>query len=238
MNDIGILIAGHGERGGNADNGVLLALRDRVATLVAAPVEAGVLSGEPSIDHALQALARGGCERILVYPFFMSDGYFVRTVVPERLARCGVSLPWRVLPPLGLDIMLPALIRRRALAETVSAGWRPAKTRLLIVGHGSSKSRASAEATRVAADNVAMIKQFKNVETAFLEEPPYIADRVGREHGPTVIAGFFSAEGLHARDDIPAAIAWTGARYTGPIGAEPEIAEFVASAIRRAIAGT
>ncbi|MEQ1615091.1 MAG: CbiX/SirB N-terminal domain-containing protein [Hyphomicrobiaceae bacterium] len=234
---IGVVIVGHGERGGNADNRVLLKLRDGVAAAIGlATVEAGVLNGEPTFEHALDALARAGCRELLIYPFFMSGGYFVRTAVPDRIARVGVPLPWHMLTPLGLDPALPTVIHRRALADAQLAGWIPSNTRLLLVGHGSTKSRASAEATDNAAVAVAAFGQFNVVETAFLEEPPFIVDRIGRDRGQTLVIGFFSAEGLHARDDIPEAIAGTDAHYSGPIGAEPAIVELAAAAIRNAIA--
>ncbi len=234
---IGVVIVGHGERGGNADNQVLLKLRDGVAAATGlTAVEAGVLNGEPTFEHALDALARAGCREILIYPFFMSGGYFVGTAVPDRIALVGLVLPWHMLPPLGLDPALPAVIHRRALAEAHAVGWIPSSTRLLLVGHGSAKSRASAEATEKAAVAVAAFGQFNVVETAFLEEPPFVADRTGRDRGQTLVIGFFSAEGLHARDDIPEAIAGTDAHYSGPIGADPAIAELAAAAVRNAIA--
>lgn len=233
---IGIVIVGHGERGGHADNQVLLMLRERVAAETGVPaVDAGVLNGEPTLNQALGALAQRGVSQILLYPFFMSDGYFVRTALPERIARSGVTLPWRILPPLGLDPAMPALIVARAIAEAYAAEWVPLLTRLLIVGHGSSKSRASAEATELVADAVRNSGEFHLVETAFLEEPPFIAERISGDQRHTVVVGFFSAEGLHARDDIPAALAGTHARYTGPIGADPAIAGIAASAIMDAI---
>lgn len=236
MNPIGVFIVGHGERGGNADNQVLLTLRDRVASeLVSTIVEAGVLNGDPGFEQALQELGRRGCHKVLLYPFFMSDGYFVRTALPERMERSGTAMTWRVLPPLGLDAAVPTLIIERALREAKVAGWAAPATRLLIVGHGSTKSRASAAATEAVAATVRTAQAFQAVETAFLEEPPFIAERIAGAARHTVVVGFFSAEGLHARDDIPAAIAGTDIRYTGPIGGEPAVAGIAALAIRLAI---
>lgn len=242
MTDVGdetaVLIVAHGERGGRADNRLLLSLRDAVAGRTGLrSLHAGVLNGAPSIEEALQALAAERPRRLLVYPFFMSDGYFTRTVVPQRIAAAGNGMPWQLLAPLGLDPALAALIEHRALAEATAAGWPPQRSRLLLVGHGSSKSDASARATRAAAAAVGKASKFAAVATAFLEEPPFLADALADDSDPTIVVGFLSGEGLHGRDDIPAAIsqARSALRYAGPIGAAAGVDALIAAAISAAL---
>jgi sirohydrochlorin ferrochelatase len=228
-----VVLAAHGERGGGRTNSALLshaAALSRSGRYRA--VAAGVLSGEPSLERALAAV-RPAEDEVLVYPVFMSDGYFVRQLLTQRIAAAGV--PTRVLAPLGLDPNLPPLMLREALAAAERASFAPHATRLLVAGHGS-RSRPSgpaALATRRAAQALSEQAAFADVEVAFLEESPVLPEVLGGRAMPTVVVGFFSGEGLHALEDVPAMIREIGAEavYTGPIGALPEIAEIIARAL-------
>jgi sirohydrochlorin ferrochelatase len=105
---------------------------------------------------------------------------------------------------------------------------------LLIVGHGSKIGPASAEATRVVAAAIERAGVFGRVETAFLEEAEFLEDALRRAAStPTIVSGFFSGDGLHAAEDVPEAIAETGASatYAGPIGRSDAVSEIVRGAI-------
>jgi sirohydrochlorin ferrochelatase len=71
------------------------------------------------------------------------------------------------------------------------------------------------------------------VTTAFLEEEPFLEDALRASPAPTIVAGFFFGDGMHAGDDVPEAIEETGANaiYTGPIGNSPAIAPLIAAAL-------
>jgi sirohydrochlorin ferrochelatase len=122
---------------------------------------------------------------------------------------------------------------REALAAAEANGLDPGQTRLLIAGHGSKLGPASATATRKAAARVAIARRFAIVATAFLEEEPFVEDALRGNPTPTVIAGFFFGDGLHAGDDIPEIIAEAGAHavYTGAIGNNPAVAPLIAAAL-------
>ena len=47
---------------------------------------------------------------------------------------------------------------------------------------------------------------FSAVTTAYLEEPPFLQDMMGRLDGPTVVVGMFASDGLHAGEDLPEAM--------------------------------
>lgn len=236
---IGLVLAAHGERGGEGANRSLVAHAEAAAGIAGiSAVAAGVLKGEPSIEHALAAIAAAGAEEILVYPYFMSDGYFVEKVLPQRIRDAGHPPPTRILPPLGLDQGLPALMLEAALTAAVSAGYDTAGSRLLIVGHGSQGSRASALATELMALKLASSGHFGEVAAAFLEEPPFVRESLEGTRPPTVVAGFFSGDGLHAAEDVPEAIAWAGAEavYCGAIGGHPGVTGLIGAAVERALA--
>lgn len=236
---IGLILAAHGERGGEAANRSLIAHAEAMAGMAGiAAVGAGVLKGEPTIEQALATVAAEGPEEILVYPYFMSDGYFVSKVLPQRIRDAGPVPPTRILPPLGLDPGLPALMIAAALGAASGAGFVAEASRLLIVGHGSQGSRASALATELLATRLAATGHFNEVSAAFLEEPPFVRDSLEGQRPPTVVAGFFSGDGLHAAQDVPEAIAWAGAEavYCGAIGGHPGVTGLISAAIERALA--
>lgn len=233
-----LVLAAHGERQVAEPNRLLAgharALGQRLAPM---PVACGVLNGEPDLQSALRSMAGSGVERLLVYPFFMAGGYFVEQVLPARIAESGVGLAPLILPPLGLDPGLDDLMMADALAAARDEGFKPEETRLLVTGHGSKFGPASAAATRAMADRLRARGRFGRVETAFLEEKPFIADALRRGDGPVVVSGFFASDGMHSSRDVPEAIAKTGARavYTGPVGAGEAVRDLVASAVAQAL---
>lgn len=234
----GLILAAHGERQVAEPNRLLAghaqALAGRLAPL---RVACGVLNGDPSLESALAAIAGKALARLLVYPFFMADGYFVEQVLPGRIADAGIGVEPLILPPLGLDPGIEALMLDDALAAAKAGGLAPAESALLVVGHGSKFGPASADATRRMADRLRARSRFAAVETAFLEEPPFIADALEGRSDPVVVSGFFASDGMHSSRDVPEAIAKTKAEavYTGPVGAKPEVRELVAAAVARAL---
>lgn len=231
-----VLVA-HGDRGGHAPNASLESQAAAVRAIVGADVFSGVLKGEPSLEQALSDAAATGAAKLVVYPLFMADGYFVKKV-RERIAAVDLSSEIVMTSPLGLDPALPDVLVKEALAISPSRGFEPARTRLLIVGHGSKLGPASATSTRKAAARAALARRFASVTTAFLEEEPFLDDALRAHAGPTIVAGFFFGDGMHGGDDVPEAIAEAGADaiYTGAIGNSPSVAPLIAAAVKSALA--
>ena len=238
-----VVIAAHGDRGGARED---RAMRATVAHLRTAgrfkAVTGGLLKGAPLIEDAVREAAASGVRRLLVYPLFMAKGYFVDRVLKGRLEALALSPAPELLPPLGADPALAELAKKRALACAEAHGLPPSECRLLVVGHGSKVGSASADATRALAARLAEESAFAAVEVALLEEAPFLAPalaRSGAEAEPswraTVVLGFFSGAGMHGGDDVPAAIAETGARavYTGAIGTDPDIPAIIARSLAR-----
>jgi sirohydrochlorin ferrochelatase len=237
---VAVVLASHGDRGGTARNDLLLSHVEAVRALTGfGLVTAGVLKGEPALEAALAEADASGAEEILVYPLFMADGYFTATVLPARIAAVGVKVATRILPPLGADPALADAMQADALAASRASDLAPAAARLLVVGHGSKYGPASAEATRVLADRIRRSAHFAAVETAFLEEPPLLQTALEATHAPTIVSGFFYGDGMHAEEDVPAAIAAAGAHavYAGPAGRSAQIPRLIAAALLSAHAG-
>jgi len=229
---IAVVLASHGDRGGSQPNAALRSQADAVTALTGLRVWTGVLKGDPTLEDALAEAATSGAARIAVYPLFMADGYFVQKV-RERIAAAGFENKAQLLTPLGLDPALPDLIVESATETAQHSGFEPELSRLLIVGHGSKLGPASASATRKVAARAALARRFASVATAFLEEDPFLDDALRASNAQTVVAGFFFGDGMHAGDDVPEAIAETGARaiYTGAIGNSPAVAPLIAAAL-------
>ncbi len=235
---IALVLAAHGDRGSIERNAVLRrhadALRGRGLFKA---VRHGVLNGEPALIDALREAGETGPSLVLIYPFFMSGGYFVRKVLPRRAAEAALCCRVRVLEPLGADPALPGLLVRRSLAAARGAGLEPETSRLVIAAHGSKLGRAPRQAAEAVADAVRAGAAFSEVTAAFIEESPFIADVLRAGPVPTVVAGLFSGEGMHGHDGLGAALAQAHAPcvYTRPIGGDPEIAALIEAAALRAM---
>lgn len=168
----------------------------------------------------------------LVYPHFMADGWFVRSETPRRLALAGIN-GVRLTAPLGLDPGLPALGAVVARETASAAGIDPATATLVVVGHGSGKSRAPALVTREFAKALAPAAGFAAVTVGFIEEPPFLADVL--PEGPAVCLPFFATGGEHVTDDIPQG--WRGqGPIAPPIGTTAGVAALIAATLRAAMA--
>lgn len=229
-----LVLAAHGDRGGSDPNRTL---RDHAESLKQSGrfrfVTWGVLKGEREIEVALEDADRAGPTQITVFPMFMSGGYFVNQVLSQRIKEAEINTPIVMLPPLGLHPDLPPLMFRRALDTAREAGFDPADTGLLVVGHGSKYGSASADATRHVAEAIRRLGGFARVDVAFLEEPPFLRSELLSPQPTRVVVGFFFGSGMHGADDVLMAIEETGARaiYARPIGADPEIPSLIISMI-------
>ena len=222
-----MLLAAHGETGGARDNLLLV----RVATQVAArlpdlPVTCGVLNGAPALEEALVALAG---RHLLVHPFFMSDGYFVRQALPKRLQESPVA-GWAMLTPLGLLPALPALIAGEIAAD---------RHEILIVSHGATKSDRSRLATEAFADALRRELPGRAIACCYLEEEPF-ADQAIAKLGPGAqLVSFFAGEGAHGRNDLTRLVIEAGKpdlAVTESVGALPGIADLIVAELRLALA--
>lgn len=203
-----LLIAAHGDCGGNGGNVLAneLARRIRQANRYG-QVMVGYMRSAPTIE---EAAARIGCGRIRLYPLFMSDGYYVRDAIPKRLGiHNGVDALGHAVTidqPLGLHPELPHQLLSAAAGAATGVGVSPAAASLLIVAHGSGNSPHSADVARQVAGCIAGEKIFGQVETAFLEEAPFFTETLARMPRPVFVLGLFAGGGMHADEDIHAAV--------------------------------
>jgi sirohydrochlorin cobaltochelatase len=233
----GLLLAAHGERNDGAVNAGMVRL---AATLrsrgVAAEVAIGFIKGQPSVDAAMRALR---CKHVLVYPLFLSAGYFTRVRLPQLL-ECSLGREHQrnvhILPPLGLAPALAGVIARRLLAAAWRSAIAPKEACVVLLAHGSTTDPAS----RIAAEKVAAKVQrpglFRNVRAALLEESPTLTEVVSHLSPPILVFGLFAGDGLHGGGDAPRLVeelGRTGVVFAGTLADLDGVADVVAASLAR-----
>lgn len=196
-------------------------------------VRSATLAAPGALDRAVD-----GLDAPLIFPFFMADGWFIRTALPDRLARAGARSP-HLLAPFGL---LPATLK--LCAETTAAaanarGWATGETTLILAAHGSGRSSRPRAAAELAARTIAGIQGFAAIRCGFIEQAPGIAEAALGAGDRAVCLPLFVARWGHVETDLPAALA--DAAFAGllldPIGTAPEVPAIIAGAIAAAVSG-
>ncbi|WP_029008497.1 CbiX/SirB N-terminal domain-containing protein [Azospirillum halopraeferens] len=164
-------------------------------------VEAAFALQPPAPAAALTRLPPGP---VAVMPLLTTGGYIAGSVLPRLLAEAGATgHAVDVLPPLGLDTEIPGLVAGLADAAITGAGLDPRTVAVLVAGHGSSRSDASARATRGVA--AALAGRYGETGTLFLSEAPTAdAWRTVTGRACVVVVPFFLSGGHHEDDDLPA----------------------------------
>jgi sirohydrochlorin cobaltochelatase len=231
-----LLIAAHGERRDGADNEgpkrlVAMLARERLADEIAF----GLIAGQPSIEAAIGQFRT---RRILVYPFMLAPGWFARVRLRQLVEAALAGRTAWFLDPLGVDPSLADTIAIRAADAARSSGITPARASLVLLTHGSGTDPASRNAAENVADRLRARGRFGGIGVAVLEGGPGFAATIASVRGPVLVVGLFAGEGLHGAGDVPSLIGGSpNAIFVGNVGGWPEIADLVAAAVRRAIAG-
>ncbi|MCW2879182.1 MAG: putative transrane protein [Sphaerisporangium sp.] len=197
-----LLLIGHGAHDdtGAAEFGRFVhRLRCRLDQVVADVSGGFVAKGRPSLSDSVASLVTRGHHRLVAVPLVLGDS----DDVPAAIARARVAHPILTCeygPALGASPQVLALMAERladALAEmprlaSVSvtgehgeAPWEPvspAETAVVLVGHGSSDTRANADVHRVSRlfwETHA--PELLTVETAYVADaPPSVAQGIER----------------------------------------------------------
>lgn len=233
-----VLLVAHGERREGATNaGVWRLVEELRGAGVASEVGAAFLSGEPPVA---QALAVHRDRRVLLYPLFLSDGYFSQVRLPELLEAAPKGRgSVETMPPLGLDPALTDLVRGIARRGAEQSGFAPRNSALMLLAHGSTKDAASRNATLALRDRIAGQGVFGKVLAAFLDEPPTLSEALSGHAGAAVVVGLFVGDGLHGGGDAPRLVAEMRSPqvvFAGNIGGDRGLAPLIATSVRERLA--
>src|SRR5262245_29749522 len=233
----GLLLAAHGERRTDADNaGVVRLARSLADKGVAAEIGFGFIKGSHPVNEAIGALVS---QDIVVYPLFLSDGYFARVALPQLVAQAKQRDGTRtisILPPLGLEPALADVIVDEAVAATHSLTSLSPQTSIVLLAHGSKTDQASRMAAEQLADYVRQRQCFHDTRISLLEEAPLLADTIEGMSGPIIVVGLFAGEGMHGVDDakrLVAELKRDDVILIGPAGTFAGIETVIVSAVTR-----
>lgn len=224
------LIVSHGQPSDPAPAEAALArLAARVARLLPGwHLGSATLAAPGALARALQAAGPAP----LIYPLFMTQGWFTAQALQERLQNAGA----RALPPFGCDAGLPemaAALLREALARR---GWQARQTRLFLAAHGSGRSANAARDTRRFAGALGRRLGLAEIRVGFVEQAPRLAEAAAGLGPQAICLPFFAARGGHVTDDLPAALEQT--RFEGlcldPIGCAPDAPALMARTLMSA----
>jgi sirohydrochlorin cobaltochelatase len=237
---LALLLAGHGERSAGASNeGMARLAADLRRRQIVQEVAVGFIKGSPTITESVRALRAND---LLVYPFFLSDGYFTRTRLPELLCHASPAdgQHIRMLPALGLDPSLAPLIVERLARAARAPSVAAEDASVILLAHGSRTDPASRDAAERMAAEVRQRASFRVVRVALLEESPSLAEAASDLSGPTIVFGLFAGEGMHGAGDAPRLVAdlrRADAVFAGTLASLDGLADLVAAAVARAVGG-
>lgn len=238
-----VMLVGHGSLRSGAGAAMLRLAERAQAARVAPIVGAGFLNySQPTFDETLERCIEGGASEVIIQPYFLVPGKFVREDL-ARLAEAGrlahPQLSIHVAQPFGDHPALARLLLKRALEADYlaanphiidqrlfrplddGAGWRPLhqqqRTGLLIMAHGSPNPASNAPIYGIAR-RVRAIGRYAAVIVCFMELnkpsiPDAIDDMTERGIRHIIAAPYFLQLGNHVKDDLPASIAAARSRH-------------------------
>jgi sirohydrochlorin ferrochelatase len=198
------------------------ALADRVQPLLPGwDVRAATLAEDGAMARGVAGRAGG-----VVFPMFMTGGWFTKVQIPKRLAEAGAQVGtggWTILEPFGCDPAVHDLC--------VTLAREAGGTRLILAAHGSFKSSVPSDIARHVAGRITAEAGIA-CDTGFIDQTPQLSSLAG---GAGVCLPFFAAEGGHVTEDIPAALAEAGftGRILPPVGLDDRVPGLIAAAIKR-----
>lgn len=196
-----LLIVAHGERGGAGDDRLVYELAEQLRNGGNySTVHGCFVRKEPSLKSIIDGMSAGP---VIIYPLFMSDGYFVKQAIPRSIDKSHQA---KVLAPVGLNRQLPQLVAKVAVQIAKATGRVPGDCHLLLAAHGSRHDRASRTATGTVAQSIEAMDEFASVSASFLEESPFLDEQLASISGPVLVVGLFIGQGMHGSEDIPRAI--------------------------------
>lgn len=215
------LIVAHGQPSDPRPAGAALeVLAGRVQALMPGWTVAAATLAEPG------AIARGveGRAGGVVFPMFMTGGWFTKVQIPAKLAEAG-AVGWTVLEPFGCD----PLVHDLCVTLVREAGT----DQVILAAHGSFKSSVPSDIATHVAERIAM-EAAVACAAGFIDQEPKLASLTGRTG---VCLPFFAAEGGHVTDDIPGALAEAGfqGRILPPVGLDARVPGIIAAAIVRGV---
>lgn len=214
-----LVLAAHGSLANENCNQPIFELADRVAAAgIFSLVTPAFLNGQPQLNNVFELLPAGDT---VVVPLMTSEGYYSKTILPEKLAenKHGDENRVFVTPALGVQPQLAQLVANRVVTIMTLCQLQPADTTIVLVGHGTRRHPDSGSSTHELAAGCQRLVPELLMKVAFIDQEPAI-DSVVRQittHHRLVIP-FLISRGPHATIDVPQAVGLpTGPEIEFPI---------------------
>ena len=189
-------------------------------------VGAATLAAAGILEEKLVLVRPGG----VIYPLFMTDGWFVKTTLAKRLGHASVTM----MPPFGMTDGLAV-----RTAEEIKSCCGFGKGPLLVVAHGSASGRiAPAQVPQEFTRQLQDALDGYPVHLGFIEQEPLLTDVAQAVPDAAMCLPFFAMEGEHVRKDVHKALETAG--FTGDllpsISYLPGMNEIVSESIQAEVA--
>ena len=217
FSEAALVLIGHGSTVNQQSGQPVRRLAEELATRnLFAQVSAAFDLEEPKIED----VPRIDAPRIFVVPITISAGRFTEETIPQRLGLtvAGQSDYDRVQEingrqviychPIGAHPGMIHVLLERARSIVTQHPFphapEPTEMALFIAGHGTRKNKNSRKSIEAQVDLIRARSEYADVQPAFMEEAPFIADcYTATEARHMVVVPFFISGGLHTLEDIP-----------------------------------
>lgn len=177
-------------------------------------------------DEPARVLEQAKDQTIVVVPMMMCAGWIAQQVLPPLQAECRGRRSVLLCQPIGMHPAFAGLMQRRAEEHSARHGLSPREATLLLIAHGTLRNPSSAATTEAHAVAIRAAGRFRQVVTAYLDQPPGIAEALAPLPAPVVAVGCFAAPGHHATHDVATGLASrpsADVSYVGPIGEDSAV---------------
>lgn len=176
---------------------------------VAPIATAGFLNfSQPTVADAVERCVRKGATHIIIQPYFLISGFYVKRILPKLIAEAQAAHPH-----LSFDIA-DAFEYHPALVQMVLGRAAEERTQercaLLLIAHGTPYEEANAPIHEVA-ETIRRRSDYAAVRLSFMEiNEPSIAEGIqmlaSEEVEQIVCAPYFLQLGGHVANDLPEAV--------------------------------
>ena len=200
MKDTALIILGHGSSV-HASSSIPCRLHaDNIRRMgIFESVHCGFIKETPLLEECLDHVE---AKKIIILQNFLAEGYYTNKVIPQKLNLEDKNFEVEYLKPIGLDDSIQDVITD--LADRAMGEWKQEETTLMLLGHGSTKSKTSKDTLLEHIESLREKTNFAQIDDLWLEEPPFIKDwRDVVQYKQVLFIPYLIADGQHGGWDIP-----------------------------------
>lgn len=202
------VLVGHGSLQSESGRAMLQVAELLRAKQVASVIEAGFLNySQPTLADAVGQAVAQGATRIIVQPYFLIEGHYVRQDLREAVRTLASTYPpvrFTIAEVLGDHFAMMQLVSKRLAAVDPTP---QAQTGVLFVAHGTPHAEANAPITRVM-QRVCERNGYRHAAVGYLDcNQPTIPDAfdelIAKGITRLTVLPYFLHLGRHVSQDLP-----------------------------------